>query len=62
MRGVPRWVAVLAVVATLAVVCAFTVRRAMAPATFVLQLSQAAVPYPQSESRASLENDDSGMG
>ncbi len=44
MRGVPRWVAVLAVVATGAVVCAFTVRRAMAPATFALQLSQTAVP------------------
>ena len=39
MRGVPRWLAVLAVVATGAVVCAFTIRRAMAPATFVLQLS-----------------------
>ena len=44
MRGVPRWLAVLAVVATGAVVCAFTVRRAMAPATFVLQLSQTALP------------------
>ena len=44
MRGVPRWVAVLAVVATGAVVCAFTVRRTMAPATLVLQLSEAAVP------------------
>jgi uncharacterized protein YfaT (DUF1175 family) len=44
MRGVPRWLAVLAVVAIAAVVCAFTVRRAMAPATFVLQLSQNAIP------------------
>lgn len=44
MRGVPRWVAVLAVVATGVVVCAFTVGRAMAPATFVLQLSPTAVP------------------
>lgn len=44
MRGVPRWIAVLAVVATGAVVCAFTVRRAMAPATLVLQLSPTAVP------------------
>src|SRR5664279_4372486 len=44
MRGVPRWVAVLAVVAMGAVVCAFTVRRALAPATFVLQLSPTAVP------------------
>ncbi len=44
MRGVPRWIAVLAVVATGAVVCAFTVRRAMAPATLILQLSQTTVP------------------
>jgi uncharacterized protein YfaT (DUF1175 family) len=44
MRGVPRWVAVLAVVATLAVVCAFTVRHAVAPATLMLQLSQTALP------------------
>src|SRR5271167_1188204 len=44
MRGVPRWVAVLAVVATGAVVCAFTVRRAITPATLTLQLSQTAVP------------------
>ena len=29
MRGVPRWLAVLAVVAIAAVVCAFTVRHAM---------------------------------
>jgi hypothetical protein len=44
MRGVPRWVAVLCVVATGAVVCAFTVRRAMAPANFVLQYSPTAIP------------------
>src|ERR1017187_8872241 len=44
MRGVPRWVAVLAVVATLAVVCAFTVRHAIAPATLMLQLSPITVP------------------
>jgi len=44
MRGVPRWVAVLAVVATGAVVCAFTVRHAIAPATLMLQLSQTVVP------------------
>ena len=44
MRGVPRWVAVLAVVATGAVVCAFTVRRAMTPATLLLQLSATALP------------------
>jgi uncharacterized protein len=44
MRGVPRWLAVLSVVATGAMVCAFTVRRALTPATFVLQLSQTAIP------------------
>ncbi len=44
MRGVPRWVAVLAVVATAAVVCAFTVRHARTPAIFVLQLPQTATP------------------
>ena len=44
MRGVPRWVAVLAVVATGAVVCAFTVRHTMAPAALILQLSPTAVP------------------
>ena len=41
MRGVPRWVAVLAVVATGALVCAFTFRHATAPAALVSQLSQA---------------------
>ena len=40
MRGVPRWFAVLAVVAMAAVVCAFTVHRALRPATFLLQLSE----------------------
>jgi len=44
MRGVPRWIAVLAVVATGAVVCAFTVRHTMAPAALILQLSPTAVP------------------
>jgi len=44
MRGVPRWVAVLAVVATGAMVCAFTVRHAIAPATLMLQLSPITVP------------------
>ena len=34
MRGVPRWLAVLAVVAIVATVCAFTVHRALAPAAF----------------------------
>ncbi len=59
MRGVPRWVAVLAVVATGAVVCAFTVRRAMAPATLVLRLSQGAIPadgFTSTELRISPSN------
>ena len=34
MRGVPRWLAVLAVVAIVALVCAFTLHRALAPAAF----------------------------
>src|SRR5664279_4256249 len=59
MRGVPRWVAVLAVVAMGAVVCAFTVRHAMAPATFALQLSPTAVPadgFTSTELRISPSN------
>jgi uncharacterized protein len=59
MRGVPRWVAVLAVVAAGVVVSAFTVRRAMAPATFALQLSQSAIPadgFTSTELRMSPSN------
>ncbi len=59
MRGVPRWVAVLAVVATGAVVCAFTVRHTMAPATLVLQLSPTAVPadgFTSTELKITLSN------
>src|ERR1019366_1856703 len=44
MRGVPRWVAVLAVVATGAVVCALTVRHAVAPASLILPFSPTTVP------------------
>ncbi len=44
MRGVPRWVSVLAVVATGAVVCAFTVHHTMTPVTLALQLSPTTVP------------------
>jgi uncharacterized protein YfaT (DUF1175 family) len=44
MRGVPRWLALVAVVAIAVVVCAFTVHRALTPAAFVLQLSEAAIP------------------
>ncbi|MGD0931809.1 MAG: DUF1175 family protein [Candidatus Korobacteraceae bacterium] len=59
MRGVPRWVAVLAVVATGAVVCAFTVRHTMAPATLSLQLSPTAVPadgFTSTELKITLSN------
>ena len=44
MRGVPRWFAVVAVLAVAAVVCAFTVHRTMAPAALVAQLSEATLP------------------
>lgn len=44
MRGVPRWLAVVAVLAVAAVVCAFTLLRARAPQTFIVQFSEAAVP------------------
>ena len=39
MRGVPRWFAVVAVLAVVAVVGAFTARRAMAPTRLVAQLA-----------------------
>jgi hypothetical protein len=44
LRGVPRWLAVVAVLAVAAVVCAFTVHHALAPQAFVLHLSEAALP------------------
>src|SRR5271165_66746 len=44
MRGVPRWTAVVAVVAIAILACAFTVRRALTPAAFVLQLSDSTLP------------------
>ena len=44
MRGVPRWLAVLAVVAVACGVCAFTVARAMRPAVFLVHLSDSAIP------------------
>lgn len=44
MRGVPRWLAVVAVLAIATAVCAFTVRRALAPASFVWQLSTPTIP------------------
>ncbi len=44
MRGVPRWLAVVAVLAITTAVCAFTLHRALAPASFVWQLSAATIP------------------
>jgi uncharacterized protein len=44
MCGVPRWLAVVAVVAIASLVCAFTVRHTLTPAAFVLQLSDATLP------------------
>lgn len=44
MRGVPRWFAVLCVVAFAVAVCAFSLRHALAPAALQLQLSQTTLP------------------
>ena len=44
MRGVPRWLAVVAVLTGVAVVCAFTVHHALAPGQFVLHLSDTEIP------------------
>lgn len=44
MRGVPRWFGVVAVLAVVAVVCAFTVHRALAPVVLVTQLSETNLP------------------
>ncbi len=44
MRGVPRWLAVVAVLTVVAVVCAFTVHHALAPQALVLHLSESAIP------------------
>jgi uncharacterized protein YfaT (DUF1175 family) len=44
LRGVPRWFAVVAVLAVVAVVCAFTVRRVLAPSALVAQLSETTLP------------------
>jgi uncharacterized protein YfaT (DUF1175 family) len=44
MRSLPRWLSVLAVVAIAVVVSAFTLHRALAPAAFVLQLSDTTIP------------------
>jgi uncharacterized protein YfaT (DUF1175 family) len=44
MRGVPRWSAVVAVLAIATAVCAFAVRSVLTPAAFVAQLSEATIP------------------
>lgn len=44
MRGLARWFAVLAVVSSVAVVCAFTARRALRPPTLQLQISETTLP------------------
>ncbi len=44
MRGVPRWLTVVAVLTVIAVACAFTVHHALAPGQFVLHLSDAKIP------------------
>jgi uncharacterized protein YfaT (DUF1175 family) len=44
MLSLPRWLAVVAVVAIAALVCAFTLRRSHAPTAFVLQLSDSSIP------------------
>jgi hypothetical protein len=44
MRGVPRWFAVLCVVAFAVIVCAFSLRRALAPPSWNWQLSQTTLP------------------
>lgn len=44
MRGVPRWLAVAAVLAVVATVCAFTFHRSTAPAVLVFHLAQPTLP------------------
>lgn len=44
MRGILRWLVMLAVVASVIFVCAFTVRRVLAPAALVIQASQSILP------------------
>jgi uncharacterized protein YfaT (DUF1175 family) len=44
LRGVPRWLAVIAVLTVAAMVCAFTVHRALTPQALILQLSESSVP------------------
>jgi uncharacterized protein YfaT (DUF1175 family) len=61
MRGVPRWFAVLCVVA-FAVVCAFSLRRALAPASSPSELSRATVSAEGASNRAPDLNDSFGDG
>ena len=44
MRGVPRWLAVLAVVAIATMLCAVTVRWMLAPSSFHTQLTENTLP------------------
>jgi len=44
LRGVPRWLAGMAVLTVAAMVCAFTVHRVMTPGALMLQLSEQALP------------------
>lgn len=44
MRGVPRWLAMLAIVAIAVLVCAFTVRRVLTPAAFLIEAAQTTLP------------------
>lgn len=44
MRGLPRWLAVLAVAAVAIVVCAFTVYRALVPTALVIEAAPGALP------------------
>ena len=44
MRGVPRWLAVLAVVAIVTMICAFTVHHVLTPAAMLVQASQTVLP------------------
>ena len=44
MRGVPRWVAVLALVAIVTMVCAFAAHRAFTPAAMLVAASQTTIP------------------
>jgi uncharacterized protein YfaT (DUF1175 family) len=44
LRGVPRWIAALAVLTVVAGVCAFTLHRALVPAQLIAQLSASELP------------------